>query len=178
MTFCNDDIESVFIEIKDNQLSSNKKLTVGVLYRPPTANAETFISHLSDMLLSIANSKNACIIMGDFNLNLRNVDKHAHTQQFLETLYCHSYLPLINRPTRIDPSTGSISLIDNIFFNDFINTKTSQGVLVNDITDHFQVFCKLNSVKIQGLPNMQTKRVYSAKAINNLKNRLQNMGCI
>ena len=50
-------------------------------------------------------------------------------------MYDNSYLPMINRPTRVT------RLIDNIFTNDYsINDDLFNGILKADITDHFILF--------------------------------------
>ncbi|ELU00929.1 hypothetical protein CAPTEDRAFT_189679 [Capitella teleta] len=54
--------------------------------------------------------------MGDFNINLLNVDTHQQTQQFIEDMYSNAFFPLITKPTRVDANTAT--LIDNIFCNE------------------------------------------------------------
>ena len=51
--------------------------------------------------------------MGDYNINLVNYDAHGATDEFTYMMYANSFVPLINRPTRITES--SATLIDNIF---------------------------------------------------------------
>ena len=63
-------------------------------------------------------------IMGDFNINLLNSEKHNLTSEFLQLMYSNSYLPLINKPTRVTATTAT--LIDNIFEMKLMD-KTSPG---------------------------------------------------
>ena len=54
-------------------------------------------------------------------------------------MYSHSFVPLINRPTRI--TKQSVTLIDNIFTNNYLKLcQCIQAVLVTDISDNFPVF--------------------------------------
>ena len=53
--------------------------------------------------------------MGDYNLDLLKHDKHPLTENFLDVMYAHSFIPVINRPTRVTMNT--FTLIDNIFTN-------------------------------------------------------------
>ena len=54
-------------------------------------------------------------------------------------MYANSYLPMINRPTRVTRDT--CTLIDNIFTNDYsINDDLFNGIPKADITDHFILF--------------------------------------
>ena len=76
--------------------------------------------------------------MGDFNINLLNVDTHVDTSEFLEMMYSFSYLPLITKPTRVTKS--SATLIDNIFSNFNPNNEGIAGICTTDISDHFPVF--------------------------------------
>ena len=39
--------------------------------------------------------------MGDFNINLLNIDKHLLSSEFIEMMYSFAYIPLIIKPTRI-----------------------------------------------------------------------------
>ena len=57
--------------------------------------------------------------MGDFNINLLNVDDHLPSAGFLEMMYSYSFLPLINKPTRV--KSTSATLIDNIYCNNIDN---------------------------------------------------------
>ena len=52
--------------------------------------------------------------MGDYNINLWNYGKHVETNEFVDMLHSHSFIPLIDRPTRIKKQ--SATLIDNIFY--------------------------------------------------------------
>ena len=54
-------------------------------------------------------------------------------------MYAFTFLPLINRPTRI--TQCSATLIDNIFTNNLCHDDLCfQGILVSDVSDHFPVF--------------------------------------
>ena len=53
-------------------------------------------------------------------------------------IFAHSFIPLINRPTRI--SKNNATLIDHILTNTFTNEKYLTGIVKTDISDHFPVF--------------------------------------
>ena len=53
-------------------------------------------------------------------------------------IYTYSYLPIINRPTRV--STDTATLIDHIWSND-LESNFKSGILRTDISDHFCLFC-------------------------------------
>ena len=80
-----------------------------------------------------------CYIMGDFNLDLLKHDKHLPMEKFIDVMYANSFIPTINRPTRVTKDT--CALIENIYTNHYnIKYGNYSGVLTTDITYHFPVF--------------------------------------
>ena len=78
--------------------------------------------------------------MGDYNINLLNVDSHSLTADFNDTMYSSGLVPLITRPTRV--TENSATLIDNMFTNKVVSYDESvYGILVTDISDHYPIFC-------------------------------------
>ena len=80
-------------------------------------------------------------IMGDFNINLLDIDGHIPSSEFLETMYSSSFFPLITKPTRV--TVAKSTLIDNIFINDDSTVQCVHcliGIFFTWITDHFPVF--------------------------------------
>ena len=71
----------------------------------------------------------------DFNIDLLNKDCN-NSISFLNTMYSLSLLPIISKPTRI--TDNSATLIDNFFINEPCNFES--GILISDISDHFQIF--------------------------------------
>ena len=135
----NENFESLFVEIVKCRTGSNSNnVIVGVIYRPPNTCVQQFIENLSVVLTAIKKESKLCYILGDFNLNLLNVDCHIATAEFLETMCAFSYLPLITKPTRV--TNHSATLIDNIFTNDKITTNSFSGIFSTDISDHFPIF--------------------------------------
>ena len=131
-------MESVFIEIPRGVFQMDKNIIVGTVYRPPGTNLDKFHRRMEEIIIKIQKENKKCYIMGDYNINLMNYDVHAATAEFTDMMYANSFVPLINRPTRITES--SATLIDNIFSNDLDGlTNGIQCILVTDISDHFPV---------------------------------------
>ena len=84
LTICNKNIETIFVEIT----CSNKSITVGVLYRPPSGDLKLFnkeleaIIHFRGLDMSKLSDKN-CYILGDYNVNLLNLNTKSQ-QDFEE----------------------------------------------------------------------------------------------
>ena len=87
--------------------------------------------------------------MGDFNLDLFHYDHHVFTQEFMDSLFSHMFIPLINRPTRL--TSYSATPIDNIFTN-CLSQNGVNGIILNDIFDHLTVFA-ISSTKTVACKN-------------------------
>ena len=88
-------------------------------------------------LLPATRENQICFIMGDFNFNLINFQRHQNTGEFLDGLHSNMFFPMITRPTRITSHTAT--LLDNIFANNCFDHSRS-GLLITDISDHLPVF--------------------------------------
>ena len=75
--------------------------------------------YLNTLLGKISKENKSVFLFGDFNVDLLKYDKHAPTNEFLDSFSSHMFLPHIVQPTRI--STTSKLLIVNIFSNIHIN---------------------------------------------------------
>ena len=53
--------------------------------------------------------------MGDFNIDLLQYRSNSHTNDFINSVISHSFLPYIHQPTRV--TDHSATVIDNIFSN-------------------------------------------------------------
>ena len=89
----------------------------------------------------LQNSKRTvCSTMGNFKINLLNVEEHVPCSEFLECMHSMSYLPLISKPTRV--STTSAILIDNIVTNNLTtdSVESCPGILHSNISDRLPIF--------------------------------------
>ena len=93
---------------------------------------------LNDLLFKFTREQKDCYLMGDFNIDLLKYQQHKSTNDFLDTMFSHSLLPMMNRPTRLTSHTSTC--IDNIFCNSFIkNNQSVNGLLLTDISDHLPI---------------------------------------
>ena len=138
LTIFNEEIETLFVEIEGNSINSSKKHIVGVVYRPPNRDIDTFVIYLKEILDKLKHCKKYCHLLGDFNINLLKVEDHIPTSNFIENMYSNAFIPLINKPTRV--TDKSATLIDNVFTNSMCDIEIVQGLFATDISDHFPVF--------------------------------------
>ena len=87
-------------------------------------------NYLNTLLDKISKENKSVFLLGDFNTDLLKHDKHAPTNEFLDSLSSHTFLPHIVQPNRI--STTSKTLIDT-FFKTFILQALSQVILPHQL---------------------------------------------
>ena len=130
-----DDTENPFIEIINGKF---KNIIIGTIYRPPKNRFNKFENDLKTILTKLDKCNKPCYIMGDFNIDLLKYNYCNFSTEFFNQFSSSGYTPLISKPTRIAKSTAT--LIDNIFTNNLSKTEHLNGILLNDISDHFPIF--------------------------------------
>ena len=76
---------------------------------------KTNFEKFNNILSPISKANKDRYMMEDFNLSLLQYNYHVPTQEFIDSLFSHAFLPLISNPTRL--TSYSVTLIDNIFIN-------------------------------------------------------------
>ena len=170
MSFSNEFIESLFIEVLVQNDLNNKNIIIGVIYRPPDTDINLFVALITDMLAVIKTERKTCYIMGDFNINLINATNHIPTSEFLEVMYSHAFTPLITKPTLITSSTAT--LIDNIFTNRACNS--FHGIFLTDISDHLPIFCiAIKNTATVGISYYKRQRQYKPNNIAQFSEKMR-----
>ena len=86
---------------------------MGVIYRHLFIDLTDFnCNHLNELLENISKEQRSIFLLGDFNVNLLNYNEHNQTNNFLDSFFYNSFIPLILQPT-----SHSDTLIYNIFPN-------------------------------------------------------------
>ena len=113
-------------------------------------------------------------LLGDFNLNVLEYDTNTKVKGFLNLLFQNSFIPVINKPTRVTRNTATA--IDHIITNSFISSDFHTGIIKSDISDHFPIFiiCKTRNINIYNEDITVTKRNINEKSINNFNSLLAN----
>merc|ERR1711895_125947 len=157
----NNNIEAIFIEIKSEEFNTKKNMVIGVVYRPPNTDFENFIDSLNNLTSPLNSSKTLNFYLGDYNLDLLSYSIHNPTAGFIDMIYSNSFLPLINKPTRV--TSQSMTLIDNIYSN-CIHNNIERGIFFTDISDHLPIFCIISCATTNKNPiEFIHKRIYSTK---------------
>ena len=106
---------------------------------PPNTDTRVFIDKLNGLLDSVKHENKLCYFLGNYDINILNYKTHRATADFVDILYSYAIFPLINRPNTI--TSTSTTLIDNIFTNNLAALeKSTNGILLTDISDQFPVF--------------------------------------
>ena len=172
--------DALFIEIQFEQLNSgivsNKKITLGNVYRPPRDNLENytnFIDEFNNILAILQNTQTESVIVGDFNIDLLKIQERPIFQEYFDVLLSNGFIPKITFPTRI--TNHSATLIDNALVKisrDF--SETLAGIITHKISDHQPYFVTLDYLKIKRNAIKYVK-VYNnnLQSIENLKLELK-----
>jgi hypothetical protein len=94
---------------------------------------------------------------------------HDLTDTYVDGIFSRGFLPRILKPTRVTHS--SATLIDHILTND-IAARSSSGIIINDVADHFAVF-HISAINSQHpKPHVKHYRSFSNDNIANFKSEL------
>ena len=131
-------MESLFVEIPCSEFKMAKNIILGIIYRPPGTDLNQFSDLFGNILEIVKKENKLCYLLGEYNIDLLNFETHGPTSEFADLLYANSFIPLINRPTRV---TQFSATSDNILTNNFQDIhKSTQGILATEISDHFPIF--------------------------------------
>ena len=130
-----DAIESLCLEITNKK---SKNIIINLTYKPLNGDVKEFEKHLNKILSTSYILKKEVIMAGDFNINLLDFEQNKKVQNFLNIMFGHSMMPVINKPTCVTKNTARA--IDHIFINSFTTSKFKTGIIKSDISDHFPIF--------------------------------------
>ena len=92
--------------------------------------------YLNELLDKLSKENKTIFLLGDFSINLLNYDIHPPTNEFLDSLSSHYFLPHILQPSRV--TTNSKTLID--IFSNMAVPNIISGNLTASISDHLPQF--------------------------------------
>ena len=164
-------IECIFIELSKSETGLIKDTVIGMIYRPPNQDIYKFNESLAEILQILKQENKLIYLMGDFNINLLDLERHLPSSEYLDSLYSYSLFPLITKPTRITHSTST--LIDNIFLNDISLINTINGILFSEISDHFPIFTVVSNALLVNKTTVRKGRIFSSSNMKKFKDDLR-----
>ena len=106
-------VECTTCEIYKSIMNSDKNIISCVIHRLPNTDTLFFLMKCSVTYLISSSEETSYVPPGDYDINLLNHDTLSATAQFIDMRNSNAFIPLINRPTRVTPS--SATLLDNIY---------------------------------------------------------------
>ena len=166
------DCESLCIELSNR---TTKNIIVNTFYRQPAGKIKPFKDHLKTVFSKLKHSNKKLYLTGDFNLNLLDYTTNTKVKTFVNLLFQHGLIPLINKPTRVTRRTATV--IDLIITNQFDNSSLTTGIIKTQIADHFLIFLVSKDININVENNKSTivKRRINDITIQTFKNLLKEM---
>ena len=160
--------ESLIVQLSPAK-GSTKDIIVGVIYKPPNTNVDSFVSNFSTILDILNKENRPSYLLGDYNIDL--LKYNSHSESFLNQLLAYGFFPKIDRPTRITDSTAT--LIDNIITNVHL-TNVFSGIWTAAVADHLVVFITLphSIARRERSIVFEQKRIYSTQNFDNFKSKL------
>ena len=127
------------------QVNGKKSLTLGVVYNPDYSdmlNDDEAESLLENNIRQVAESSKNILVVGDLNVNMRK--KEDNLTQTLTAIYkSYGLTQHIVKATRIDPATGTATILDHVWANEGAEIKKS-GTM-RGLSDHLGTYVKFNA---------------------------------
>ena len=131
----NADIEALCVEIINKK---SKNILINTQHRQPAGNFNEFEAYLNTFLAKSKTTDKACFLVGDLNLNLIDYQSNAEVRNFVNLIFQHSLVLIVNKHTRVTKKHST--LIDYIITNSFTDQENLTGILKTDISVHFPIF--------------------------------------
>ena len=131
----NANIKALCLEIIKQK---TKNILINTQYRQPIGNFSEFEAHSNTFLAKSKTTDKTCFLVGNLNLNLIDYRSNAKVRNFVNLIFQHSFVPIVNKPTRV--TKNNATLLDYIITNSFNDQENLTGVLKTDISDQFPIF--------------------------------------
>ena len=136
----NEHNESLSVEIIRN---NQENIILSCIYRPPRGDPNIFTSKIKELEERNEQKQKPHVIIGNLNLNSLDYATNNHVQSFFNLAFENSVFPVKNRPIRITKT--SETAIDHILTNTILELEIQSGIISNDTSDYFGIFCVLKT---------------------------------
>ena len=137
--------EDMWIDLDVNSVNSkhNKHFIVGVIYRHPNHNYETFCEKLCETIDNLNKAKVDYYITGDFNIDIMKYKLASDVTSYVNNLNSVGCNICIDKPTRVDGSAATC--IDHVYSN-LSPERLDSHILISDVSDHYSLLTKIHGV--------------------------------
>ena len=165
----NADIEALCVEIIKKK---SKNIVINTQYLQSAGNFNEFEAYLNTYLAKSKTTDKACFLVGDLNLNLIDYQSNAKVRDFVNLIFQHSLVPIVNKLTRVTKSNAT--LIDYFITNSIMDQKNLTGILKTDISDHFPIFTISVKHRLDSIDKKEAirKRIINADSIQEFRDIL------
>ena len=132
LSICTTSIETLFLKITNTR----EEIIVGVVYRPPSGNANLFLVEMERIFQSLP--KDNVFIGGDFNINLHDTESKC-AENFGVNIVSNGFSPTISIWTHCMPNHVA-TCIDNILTNAF-NSVQFSATVNEGVSHHLPLIC-------------------------------------
>ena len=147
---------------------ANSYVTVLGVYRPPTSSLISFNDVFFRNVMSLLSVNEKIFVAGDFNVDL--IDPSGTEIDFITKFYSSSFIPLINKPTRV--TNHSATCLDHVWTN--LLTNVIPGIFSTYISDHYPIFVLFEIFK-ENEVTIKKFRDHSEGNLELLRNKLVNL---
>ena len=80
--------ESLIVQLSQPSVSA-KDIIIGVVYKPPNTNVETFLIHFATIFEKLSKENRPTYLLGDYNIDL--LEYNHHSESFLNQILCYGF---------------------------------------------------------------------------------------
>ena len=146
--------ETLSIEIINKNTTN---IIINTCYRAPNSKITPLKKHITHIFNKLLKANKKIFFVGDFNINSLDYSTNSKVKQFINHMFSKGMLSVINKPTRV--LKNSMTCIDHIYTNSFINQELFSGIIKTDISDHFPVFIVDKNLKTTNYQNTIKKQI-------------------
>ena len=138
--------EDIWVEINDKTKGGNTtpKFVVGLVYRHPDYQYETFLTNLCITIDALNKSKANYVVVGDFNIDILKYNLVSNVTKYINSLNSIGCKFLIDKATRV--TSTSSTCIDHIYSN-IDSDQIENQILMTDASDHYSTLTKIRGIK-------------------------------
>ena len=130
---------------------------------------------LTPIITDLSKGSNTCFVVGDFNINLLQLNEKEKYNDFMELMCTNSFYSKITLPTRF--ANKGCSLIDQVYCKSLLPiTDFSSKTVISQLSDHLPCITsiKLLHEKKQHKPKYVSTCVCTPSTVSDFKDELKN----
>ena len=99
-----------------------KSIVLDFTYRPPDGDPNELENHFKNIISKREITNKELVLVGDFNINVLDFSESKMVRSFVNLMFRHDLIPIVNKPTRVTWNTATA--IDHIIANSVLSRLT------------------------------------------------------